>query len=131
MTKEEILAMTAGRELNIRVAQDVLGARFMVDEIFGDTEFCELFGVPKGIGHCLESPFYGPLRHYSEDMSAIQEMVYRLPNYNIRFDFNHDTGKWEADVSELGADLSYSVAAATAPEAICKATLLAMLEAKK
>ncbi len=132
MTKEEILAMKAGRELNIRVVEDVMGGKFIEDEIFGDTEINELFGVPRGIGHCLESHFYGPLRHYSEDMSATEEMIFRLPNYNMRYEFNHDTGKWEAEVSKLGADFSYPVVRGdTAPEAICKAALLTMLEVKK
>jgi len=36
MTKEEILVAKAGRELNIRVAEDIMGYKFKQDEILGD-----------------------------------------------------------------------------------------------
>jgi len=62
MTKEEILAMQAGRELNIRIVEDVMEGKFFEDEIFGDTEFIRRFESGMG-AHCLEAPFYGPLRH--------------------------------------------------------------------
>lgn len=38
MTKEEILAMRAGRELNIMVAEDVIGCRVIHDQTYGDME---------------------------------------------------------------------------------------------
>ena len=132
MTKEEILAMKAGRELNIIVAEDVMGGKFMVDEIFGDTvSRCHDF-LYKTKGYCIEKPFFGPLRHYSEDMAAAQEVIDKLKLHNMRVQLNHYTEKWEAEFSKLGAGFSYPVAwADTVPEAICKAALLAMLEAKK
>jgi len=33
VTKEEILAMKVGKELNIRVAEDVMGCKFIEDKI--------------------------------------------------------------------------------------------------
>ena len=132
MTSEEILAMKAGRELNIRVAEDVMGGRFVVDEIFGDTvERCHDLLYETG-GHCIESPFFGPLQHYSEDISATQEVIDKLKLYNMTVQLNQHNENWQAEFSKLGADFSYPAAvAATAPEAICKAALLTMLEVKK
>ncbi|HUV59444.1 MAG TPA: hypothetical protein VMW09_04965 [Desulfatiglandales bacterium] len=38
MANEKILAMKAGRELNIRVAEDVMRYTFAQDEIFSDMQ---------------------------------------------------------------------------------------------
>lgn len=132
MTKEEILAMKAGRELNIRVSEDVMGCKFMVDAIFGDTESCKLLEPEIPFVQHAGNQVYGPLRHYSEDMSDTQWVVDKLKSYDVRLGFNHNTEMWEAEFSKRGADFSYPVAVApTAPEAICKAALLTMLEVRK
>ena len=65
MTKQEILAMKPGRELNIRVAEEVMGSRFVIDETMGDMEI-----HPDSV--------YGPLEPYSEDISAAWRVVERL-----------------------------------------------------
>ena len=121
MTKEEILAMKAGRELNIRVAENVMGCKVIEDEIFGDTESCELLASEIKVSS-LAGNFYGPLRHYSEDRSDAEQVINKLKNYNPRVEFNHYTEKWEA---EFGGG---AVSAADAPEAIVKAALIAVLQ---
>ena len=131
MTREEILAMKAGRELNIRVAEDVMGFEFSEDEIFGDTESYKLSRRRTPLARFAGNQIYGPLRHYSEDMSAAQRVVDKLKKYNVRLEFNHHTENWEAWFSHRKADFSYPIASAvTIPEAICKAALLTMLEVK-
>lgn len=48
-------------------------------------------------------------------------------NYNARVEFNDRKESWEAEFNELGTGLSFvMVSALDAPEAICKAALLAM-----
>ena len=134
MTKEEILAMKAGRDLNIRVAENVMGCTFLVDEIFGDTESSPLFEgeVPFPVVRPFNNQVFGPLRHYSEDITAAEHVVEKLENYDIRVEFNHYTENWEAEFSEKETDASYPVATASdISEAICKAALLTMLEVKK
>ncbi len=132
MTKEEVLAMEAGRELDIKVVENVMRGNFMVDEIFGDTEACNMFEKGELMASCLEAPFFAPLRRYSGDISDAQRVVDKLRNYNIRVQFNHYTERWEAEFSKRKGDVAYPMAAAaTIPEAICKAALLAMLEVKK
>ena len=118
MTKDEILALPAGRELNIRVAEDVMGRRFAQDEIFGDMEN-------------LDNGVYGYLQLYSEDISAAWQVVEKLKGYHPRIEFNIYSQKWEATFSAREADFSYpAVSANTAPEAISKSALLALLEIK-
>ena len=132
MTKEEILAMKAGRELNIRVAEDVMGCKVMEDEIFGDTESSPLFGGEVPFINPTSNQVFGPLRRYSDDISAAEQVVDKMENYDIRVEFNHYTENWEAEFSEKETDFSYPVAAAAnVPEVICKAALLTMLEVKK
>ena len=124
MTKKEILAMKAGRELNIRVAEDIMGRRVIQDDIFGDMEIQQLaeneveIAAPGG-------NYYGALQPYSEDSSIAQQVMDRLESYNPRVEFNHSTAQWEAD-------FGYGVVSAiTSPEAICKAALLAVWETKE
>jgi hypothetical protein len=117
MTKEEILAMKAGRELNIRVAEDIMGCKVIQDEFFGDVESCQLLASDVKI-NALAGNYYGPLQPYSEDISAADKVIDKLKDYNPRVEFNHYAEKWEAD-------FSYGVvSSANAPEAICKAALL-------
>ena len=102
MTKEEILAMKPGRELNIRVAEEIIGHNVIEDEIFGDMEVSR---DDKG------NSIYQPLRRYSEDISEAQIVVNKMI-------------KTERSKALLWANDSR-------PEVICKAALLSILEGKK
>jgi hypothetical protein len=104
VTKGEILVMKQGGELNIRVAEDVMGCKVIVDEIFGDMVRC--IDV-KG------ETVYDTLRHYSEDVSDAQLAVKQMVELGYG-----DAMFWE----------SYGGGLYTQPEAICKAALLIMLE---
>ena len=119
MTKEEILEMKAGRGLNIRVAEDVMGCKFAQDELFGDMQ------------GCIDSQgnsVWGPLEAYSEDRLIAQQVIDKLrSNYNMIIEFNYYTENWEGGFSELETGLSCGIVSALdEPEAICKAALLAI-----
>lgn len=103
MTKEEVLAMKPGRELNIKVAETIMWNEVVSDEIFGDVE-----RYIDGEG----SSVYGPLRSYSEDISAAQSVVDRMVNlgHGDEIFFRH-----------------YANGIYTSAEDICKAALLIML----
>jgi hypothetical protein len=116
MTEEEILAMKAGRELNIRVAEEVMGRRFVQDEIFGDME-------------SSNNGTHGYLQPYSEDISAAWQVMEKLKPYCPRIGFDVYSQKWEVTFSAREANFSCPmVSANTAAEAICKAALLALPE---
>jgi hypothetical protein len=110
MNKDEILTLSQGRELNIRVAEDIMGNRCIIDSFFGDME-------------CI-SDAWAPLRHYSEDRSAAEQVLEKLKGYNPRVEFNSEAESWEADFG-YGA-----VSSSSKSEAICKAALMAVIEAK-
>ena len=119
MIKEEILAMKAGRELNIRVAEDIMGRKSTKDEIFGDME-----RTSDGV--------FSTLQPYSEDISAAWQVMEKMKGYNPGITFDIHSQKWEAAFSAREADFTCPVVLAnTVPEAICKAALLALLEVKR
>jgi len=119
MTTEEILALKAGRELNIRVAEAVMGRRYTQDETFGDME--------------VDSQMvYSSLQPYSEDISAAWQVIEKMKGYNPRIAFDTHSQKWEATFNVGEADFTCPVVlATTVPEAICKAALLALLEVNR
>ncbi len=100
MTREEILTMKPGRELNIAVAEVVMKHKVVVDEIFGDMER-PIDGDDNSVWDTL------PL--YSEDMSTAQLVVERM----IRLGHS-DAVSWE----------HYGNGIYTQSEAICKRALL-------
>jgi hypothetical protein len=113
MTKSEILAMKAGKELNIKVAQYVMGYSVAKDEIFGDLQ--------RG-----NEDAWGPLQAFSEDRSIAEQALNKLKHdYSTRVEFNDGTEYWEAEFKDLETGLSFgTVSAPHAAEAICKAALL-------
>ena len=118
MNEKEILAMKAGRALNIQIAEVVLERRYTQDETFGDLE--------------VDSQMvYNSLQPYSEDISAAWQVMEKMKGYNPRIAFDTHSQKWEAAFSIREANFTCPVVPAdTAPEAICKAALLALLKAE-
>jgi hypothetical protein len=103
MTKEEILAMKPGRELNMAVAELVMEHKVIVDEIFGDME--------RQIADDGSSA-YTNLQPYSEDMPTAHSVIDRMITLG-----HSDAFSWEC----------YSNGIYTQAEAICKVALLAAL----
>lgn len=103
VTKEEILAMSPGSELNSLVAKQVMGNAVIDDATFGRME-----GISAEGGHV-----WGPVELYSEDMAAAENVVNTMVERGCE-----DAIYW----ADFGNDQF------TEPEAICKAALLALLE---
>ena len=118
MTKEKILAMRAGKGLDVMVAEKVMGHRYVRDETFGDMEI-----GPEGVNNLLQP--------YSSDIATAWDVLEQMKGYNPRVSFDTHSQKWEAAFSFSEAEFTFPVVlATTAPEAICKAALLAFLEVK-
>lgn len=103
MTREEILAMKPGRELNEKVAREVIGGTVTEDATLGWME-----GFPDEDGNHV----WDVLNPYSEDLSAAERVVDEM----IAEGFD-DAVYW-ADFGD---------GAYTEPEAICKRALLTVL----
>lgn len=109
MTKEEILAMEAGKELNAKVAEEVMGHQVILDEIFGNMErYTDRAGTS----------IYGPLQPYSDDMSAARQVLERIQALGLEIYPGGNGSEEFEDTSEF------------TPEEICKAALLAILKLK-
>jgi hypothetical protein len=108
MTREEILAMQPGADLNAEVAEKIMGHITNKDEIFGYTE--RLVDPKDG------NSIWSPVQLYSEDIGVIKLVVEKMIELGYE-----DAVNW----ANFG-DGKY-----TKPEAICKAALLAVLEKQK
>ena len=99
MTRDEILALTAGRSLNVHIAEEVMGNRVVQDAILGDTE---IYTLENG------EPVYGRLTPYSEDLSSAQVVILRMTNLGYT-----EAGLWENEKR---------------PDVICRAALLTLFD---
>lgn len=100
--KEDVLMEKPGRELNIRVAQEIVGRSVVTDKIFGDLE-----------RHTDEhgASLYRPLQPYSEDIAAAQTVVEKMRALGFS-----EAEFWKNDLR---------------PDVICKAALSAMQKRKQ
>lgn len=125
MTREEILNMEPGRELNALVARDV-----MHQEVYLSREEWVKKGMPH-IQHWNENVRYPAywnesymdslaVADYSFDISAAMEIVEKCKKW-----FSLQWNGLEY-VCEIGIDAPFKIGSKSAPEAICKAALLAM-----
>ncbi|MFC1925895.1 hypothetical protein ACFLW2_04275 [Chloroflexota bacterium] len=103
MTKEEILAMKPGLELNIKIAEEIIGHQVVEDDIFGHVE--------RWTDEENES-VWDALHPYSEDLAVAEVVVKKM------IELGHDDAIYWAD---------FGCGIYTEPEAICKAALLALL----
>jgi hypothetical protein len=105
MTKEEILAMQPGNDLNKEVSEKIMGHITTTDKIFGDTE--RLADPEDG------SSIWAPVKPYSEDISVAKLVVNKMIEMGYE-----DAIHW----------MDFGEGKYTKAEAICKAALLAVLE---
>ena len=105
MTQEEILAMQPGSELNMKVAEQVMGHAIVKDQLFG---YMERMINPKD-----GSSVWCSVQPYSEDISVAESVVDKM------VEMGHEDAIYWADFAE---------GKYTEAEAICKSALLAVLE---
>lgn len=106
MTKDKILTMKPGRELNMLVAREIMGHEVVSDEVMGDTErFVDASG----------DSIWAELTPYSEDVEIVESVINRA----IKLGFA-DAGTWW----DFGSG-RYQPA-----EAVCKKALLEKMISK-
>ena len=111
MTKEEILQLEAGRELDALVMESVFG----IKRNDGTEQYV--------IGHNLP--------HFSTDISAAWEVVEKMIELKMFINIGHGGILWRINVSsrKMYERLEYTgITAMTAPLAICRAALLVVGE---
>ena len=125
--REEILQMEPGREMDIKIAVEIFGL-----EVDGD--ICEDQDFPQWNGDFLhivsdEVP-KPPLKHYSTEISAAWELVEKKrltvhPTYDgYEVVYCNASGSGEKNWVGTTNGIKW-IFGKTAPEAICKAALLA------
>lgn len=129
MTREEILAMSAGRELNALVAEKVLGLERKHDwrsGVFGHW-FCfgcgmmmECTEMPQVVGKCPTSP------RYSQNIEEAWKVGEAVGKYS--WHVSHLATWWRCQIVTAPClTKCFEAQADTAPLAICRAALLAVL----
>lgn len=113
MTKEDILAMGAGQELDALVAKEIMG---METSRLG-TSYQFVWVSPPGS--------WSPPALYSTDILAAWEVVENLIEITMHMNL---AGYWRVFIGDVRTSSKPIWAdGATAPEAICKAALIAEL----
>lgn len=116
-TREQILNMPAGRELDALVAEEVMGWKRRVDfDLVEDTDVLARY-----------EPFSMEVRefHPSSDISAAWEVL----NHLIKLGAEVNVGFYKEWVCSIDYPIgcNWREVATTASEAICKASLLAVM----
>jgi hypothetical protein len=117
MTRKEILNMPMGREMDALIAEKIFGYNRVY---YNEKIVANLY--PTGAGCFVE----GEAHEYSTDISAAWEVVEKLHELGYFLGLYRDGFKkciWEIDI---GADIELTDN--TAPLAICRAALLAVME---
>jgi hypothetical protein len=125
MGREEILAMSAGEKLDELIAEKIMGWKH------GDKDRGDMgWYPPKGFARVSVDEF-------STSISAAWEIVEKFSyTYLWRWDnathYTMPNGmKWECKLSDKGGTFDNMAYGITAPEAICKAALISLLEVEK
>ena len=118
MTRDEIINMPAGRELDALVAEKVMSdnTRHFIWKRYGKPD-------------AIQSPEYGGPQEYSTDIDAAWQVVEKLEIMGIRLIIW--TGVNDIHWYQIGEqDVVGEIHATTLPVAICRAALLAVMDAE-
>lgn len=116
VTREEIMQLT-GRELDAAVAERVMGWKR------GDPKYGDMPWYPPGTGRYLGGGRMD-LPEFSADIAAAWEVVEHLATPDEALMITYSKGTWVVAVGSVEA----SATSESAPEAICRAALLAALK---
>jgi uncharacterized protein YjaG (DUF416 family) len=123
VNKEEILAMEAGRELDAAVAETVFGWYDISLMTNSSNNFTNYQGFSPGI-HSRRK-----IKNYSTDISAAWEVAEKFQTYQVTKTHQVNLPNGLEDMYRAIVKANKFVAyARTAPLAICRAALLAVME---
>lgn len=136
--REQILKMEAGREMNRLIANKVMGFVPCNVWLYGNLGAAGgAISMNNGCEHsgkCYPAdeklPFGGP-RHYSTDIAAAWEVVEKLDYFSLeKITANNDDKSYIVRfVTQINNEMQVTnTIAPTAPLAICRAALLAVME---
>jgi len=126
MTRDEILKLEAGREMDALILKHIFNA----DVIWKDSVINSVGFSPAGFhGKWPNSSHVYSKGGYSADISAAWEVVEKLKSIGLELLLDNYSPNWSCDFTEtLEVTSEKEVSADTAPLAICRAALLATLE---
>lgn len=126
MTKDEILKMEAGRDLDELIAEKVMGLSPCVFRMTGQISASTLWNCKHDdCRNCYPKNKDAPMKSYSTDISAAWQVVEKM---NCWMDLIHQTDGNYVVAFVTKEDQVYQVRKKTAPFAICRAALLAVMD---
>lgn len=141
MTRDEILNMKAGREMDALVAEQVMGwtncqkcefATWLSSDksIIASGEQWRGNPLPLDIAQEVSDKFnprWETIKNYSTDIFAAWKVVEKSAGFMVENRQVYKPDEWECEIAFEGTYI-YFASANTAPLAICRAALLAKLE---
>jgi ABA sandwich protein len=134
LTREQVLGMPAGRELDALVAERVMGWRYC--KAIGTPEYDSILYEPKEVaGHLESAVLPGPsakplfrytMSYYSTKLAAAWEVVNAAAYVTLTKSSDNDPPDWFCSVQWKNGPDAFAAADA-APLAVCRAALLAVL----
>ena len=127
MTRDEILALEPGPELDALVAEKVMGYMIRAEHVCGASGFGMPGDVCPGCREGRPGPFYSGKAHYSTDIAAAWEVAEKVIRWrgSIIAGARQYKPKCWVTISDL-SPTPMSGTGETMPEALCKAALLAV-----
>lgn len=129
LTREQVLSMEAGEELNDLIAEKVMGWHAKSKKWGGECdEYADHWH--DGESFVCECEFFNPSIDISEAWEALEKVCNHDKWMLYKISQNDEDGvvKYEITLLEIFRGVSKHVRAVRAPEAICKAALLAVLD---
>lgn len=121
LSREEILAMPAGRELDALVAEKVMG----LDIVSNGLKYEPRYYLPE-----YERTYHRAVPVYSTDISAAWEVAEKFGEMSVRKYQTMSLGyRWVCRIYVNEEDVIAN--GLTAPEAICKSALIAVNERRR
>ena len=125
MTKDEILKMPAGREMDALIAKHVMGTSPRIVK----REYSSGFELISQDWKEVVDRELAAMRHYSTDIAAAWQVVEKIPGA-VSLQRMDSGASWRAWYQPTPGSFSAWTQSETAPLAICHAALLAMMEAE-
>jgi hypothetical protein len=127
MTRDEILKMEAGRELDELIAEKIMGLKPCTFRMTGQISMSTIWNCEHNdCRNCYPKNQDAPMKSYSTDISSAWEVVNNMSNC-LHLKQHGQDGVW---VAEFCHNPGSQVSGKTAPLAICRAALLAVSEEK-
>jgi hypothetical protein len=131
MTRDDILKMEAGREMDALIAEKVMGWKWFTNPNESNIRYFRPIDKFRygGIEADSKKGYTLALPKYSTDITAALEVQEKMASLGYYFSLDYDLCAWTATFSNTSGKLiSVNTTKSNPSEEICRAALLAVME---